>query len=190
VQIHETALTNAAVALELNGERLTASQLQARLREKMPRLAIEQPPSAPDDTVFQFASTDAVQFHMNEGRLELTLSISEFTQENQRIRSFIVHAFYKSVISGMTAELARDGALGIDGGLRQIGASDRALLHNVFKVVLAEDRRLPIFRPDDPKDPRLAGLMITQLVLEDGWLGVSIGPQTGGRIAERQRSWR
>jgi hypothetical protein len=32
--------------------------------------------------------------------------------------------------------------------------------------------------------------MITQLVLEDGWLGLSIGPAQTGRIAERQRSLR
>jgi hypothetical protein len=60
----------------------------------------------------------------------------------------------------------------------------------VFKVVLSEERRLPIFRLEDPNDPRLDGLMITQLVLEDGWLGLSIGPAVNGRMAQRQRSLR
>jgi hypothetical protein len=91
------------------------------------------------------------------------------------------------VINGLTAELVRDGGLGIEGS---VGAADRARLHNVFKVVLAEDRALPIFRPANPHDPRLAGLMITQLVLEDGWLGVSVGPRTENRVAQRQRSLR
>jgi hypothetical protein len=153
----------------------------------MPRLALEQPPQAPDDTVFQFAPADAVQFRIHDGRLELTMAIANFSQQGQSIRNFLVHAFYVPVVSGMTAELVRDGVLGIEG---RIAAADRARLHNVFKVVLAEDRRLPVFRPDDPADPRLAGLMITQLVLEDGWLGVSIGPQTSGRVAQRQRSLR
>lgn len=187
VQIHESALTNAAVALELNGERLTAAELQTRLREKIPRLALEQPPEAPEDTVFQFAAQDAVRFHINGGRLELTLAVAEFYQPGQRIRSFIVHAYYSPIVRGVTAELVRDGSLGIEGA---IGGADRARLHNVFGAVLSEERRLPIFRPDDPADPRLAGLMITQLVLEDGWLGMAIGPQSGGRVAERQRSLR
>jgi hypothetical protein len=188
--MHESALTNAAVALELNGERMTASELQARLREKLPRLALEKPPEAPDDTVFQFASSDAVRFRIENGRLELILAVTDFTQENQRVRNFDVHAHYKPLINGLTIELERDGPLGIEGKARPIGALDRALLQNVFRVVLAEDRRLPLFRPEDPADPRLAGLMITQLVLEDGWLGVSIGPATTGRVAERQRSLR
>lgn len=187
MQIHESAMTNAAVALELNGERLTASQLQDRLRDKLPRLALEKPPQATDDTFFQFAPADTVRFRVDGGRLELVLAIAEFSQPGTRIRNFIVHAFYVPVINGLTAELVRDGALGIEGA---VGGADRARLHNVFKVVLAEDRRLPIFRPDDPNDGRLTGLMITQLVLEDGWLGISIGPAAGGRTAERQRSLR
>jgi hypothetical protein len=77
--------------------------------------------------------------------------------------------------------------LGIEGA---IGSADRARLHNVFRVVLSEERRLPIFRLEDPNDPRLDGLMITQLVLEDGWLGLSIGPAVNGRMAQRQRSLR
>ncbi len=190
LQVHESALTNAAVSLELNAERLTAGQLQTKLREKLPRLALEQPPEAKEDTIFQFAAQDAVQFHINDGRLELAIAITEFVQEDQHVRNFIVHAFYKPVVSGLTAELVRDGALGIEGVQRQIGAGDRALLYNVFKVVLGEERRLPVFRLENPDDPRLAGLMITQLVLEDGWLGVSVGPVTNGRVAECQRSLR
>jgi hypothetical protein len=188
MQLHESAMTNAAVALELNGERLTAAQLQARMREKLPRLRTDEPPTATDTTVFQFASTDAVRFRVDDGRLELTMAIAEFAQQNTRIRNFIVHAFYVPLVNGLTAELVRDGALGIEGA---VGGADRARLHNVFKVVLPEDRRLPIFRPEDPNDPRLQGLTISQLVLEDGWLGVSIGPDRGGgRVAERQRSLR
>jgi len=30
--------------------------------------------------------------------------------------------------------------------------------------------------------------MITQLVLEDGWAGLAVGPTTGDRVAERSRS--
>jgi hypothetical protein len=187
MQIHESALTNSAVALELNGERLTASQLQVRLREKLPRLALEEPPQAPDDTYFQFAPADTIRFRIDGGRLELALAVSEYSQPGTRIRNFIVHAFYVPVIDGLSAELVRDGALGIEGN---VGGAERARLHNVFKVVLSDDRKLPIFRPTDPNDARLSGLMITQLVLEDGWLGLSIGPAQTGRIAERQRSLR
>ena len=53
-----------------------------------------------------------------------------------------------------------------------------------------DDKRELRVRLNDAADEQLAGLMITQLVLEDGWLGVAIGPQGEGRTAERLRSLR
>jgi hypothetical protein len=91
------------------------------------------------------------------------------------------------VVEGLDAELVRDGSLGIEG---RLGSAQRATLHNVFNSVLPPERRLPILRLDEPDDPRLQGLMITQLVLEDGWLGLAIGPASNDRVAERSRSLR
>ena len=39
-----------------------------------------------------------------------------------------------------------------------------------------------------PVDKRFEGLMITQLVLEDGWAGLAVGPTAESRVAERSRS--
>jgi hypothetical protein len=36
-------------------------------------------------------------------------------------------------------------------------------------------------------DPRLAGLMITQLVIDDGWIGLAVGPQMPKRTAQLDR---
>jgi hypothetical protein len=60
----------------------------------------------------------------------------------------------------------------------------------VFNEVLGVERHLPILKLQDPSDSRLAGLMITQFVLEDGWLGLAVGPGAGGRVAEQSRSLR
>jgi hypothetical protein len=139
------------------------------------------------DAVFHFAAEDAVQCHINDGRLDVTLVLKCLELDGRAIRNFAVHAFYVPVVSGLDAELVRDGSLGIEG---RLGSSQRATLHNVFNSVLPPERRIPIVRLDDPSDPRLAGLMITQLVLEDGWVGLAIGPATGERVAERSRSLR
>ncbi len=188
LQIHQSALTNAATALDLNGRRLTAPELQQKLRDTFPRMAKRSPQrEVHEDTVFDFADRDAIQFRVADGRAELLILLKEFVYEGHTSRRFIVHAFYRPVIDGLEAKLVRDGALGIEGRLR---AGDRARLHNVFETVLSADRPIPVFRVDDPHDPRLAGLMITQLVLEDGWAGIAIGPTGNGRVAQRWRSLR
>jgi hypothetical protein len=184
-QVHESALTNAAVCLALDGRRCTAAELQAALRKKFPRMAVANPPAAGDDTVFEFAYRDAVQFRIDDGRLELMLSLVSFEHEGRLTREFIVHAFYVPVVDGLSAEFVRDGPLGIEG---RLSSTERARLHNAFKRVLSDDRHIPIVRLDQAGDPRLEGLMITQLVLEDGWIGIAVGPENAHRVAERSRS--
>lgn len=187
IQIHETALTNAAASLLLEGRRFNGPSLRAHLREKFPRMAHGDTSSERRDVVFHFAAEDAVQFHIDRGRLELTLSLASLEQEGRQLRDITVHAYYVPVVNGLEAELVRDGSLGIEG---RFSSADRARLHNVFNSVLPPERRLPILRVENPDDPKLAGLMITQLVLEDGWLGLAVGPAENERVAERSRSLR
>ena len=97
----------------------------------------------------------------------------------------IVHAAYIPTVDGLTADLTRDGALGIEG---RFSSGERARLHNIFKTVLPPERHLPLVRLNDPNDKTFQGLMITQLVLEDGWVGSAIGPESTNRVAERERS--
>jgi hypothetical protein len=185
VQIHESALTNAAVSLGLDAMRFTAPELQALLRARFPRLAVENAPEARPDTVFEFAYRDAVQFKIDDGRLELMLGLTCLELQGRQMHNLVVHAFYVPVVEGLDAQLVRDGPLGIEG---RISSTERARLHNVFNTVLSQDRRLPIIRLEKLGDSRLNGLAITQLVLEDGWIGVAIGPGSPERVAERSRS--
>jgi hypothetical protein len=187
VQVHESALTHAAASLGLDARRLTAPELQALLREKLPQMVSANPPTARSDTKFEFADRDAVRFHIENGRLAIALALVDFEHEGRHVRNFIVHAFYVPEVSGISAELVRDGALGIEG---RLSSGERARLHSVFKEVLGPERRLPVVRLDPTIQDELAGLMITQLVLEDGWLGLAIGPQASDRTAERSRSLR
>jgi hypothetical protein len=186
VQVHETALTNAAVTLALDGGRFTGAELQQVMRDAFPSFATESVVSR-HDAVFHFAQHDAVRFHIDDGRLELTLALAGVEQGGRTMRNVLVHAYYVPVVKGIEAELVRDGSLGIEG---RLSSSQRARLHNVFDSVLPSERRLPILHLENPEDPRLVGLMITQLVLEDGWVGLAVGPELSDRVAERSRSMR
>jgi hypothetical protein len=186
-QVHETALTNLAITLGLDGKRYTAPELRNMLREKFPQLATKSPTEARQDTVFQFAAEDAVQVHVNDGKLELTIAFASIELQHDVMPDVTVHAYYVPKIDGLNAELVREGTFGIEG---RFSSGDRARLHNVFNRVLPPERHLPIMHVENPKDKRFQGLMITQLVLEDGWVGLAVGPMTDARVAERSRSLR
>jgi hypothetical protein len=187
LQIHESAFTNATASLDLDGKTYTAPQFQQALREKIARLRQHEAMEVKEDTVFKFAEKDAVRIRVADNHLEVILDMAEVTLDKETAHNFRVHAYYKPEINGLEADLVRDGALGIEGKLR---TSDRSRMHGVFNKVLSEDRHIPIVRLQDPKDSRLGGLMITQLVLEDGWLGIAVGPEAAGRTAELTRMLR
>jgi hypothetical protein len=186
-QVHETALTNLAITLGLDGKRYTAPELRKVLREKFPQLATKNPAEARQETVFQFAAQDAVQVHVKDGKLELTIAFASVELQDDVMPDVTVHAYYVPKIDGLNAELVREGTFGIEG---RFSSGDRARLHNVFNRVLPPERHLPIMHVENPQDKRFQGLMITQLVLEDGWFGLAVGPLTEARVAERSRSLR
>lgn len=187
LQIHETALTNLAVTLGLDGQQFTAPELQKKLRDTFSNLALKDPPKARAETIFHFAAENSVQIHINDGRLELTIALDSIVLDNQPMRDVLVHAYYVPAINGLNAELIRDGALGIEG---RFSSGDRARLHNVFNTVLPPERHIPIVKIEHPSEQHLDGLMITQMVLEDGWVGMAVGPTSTNRVAERSRSLR
>jgi hypothetical protein len=186
-QIHETALTNMAMTLGLDGKRYTGPELREVMHEKFPQLAAKSATEIRQETVFQFAAENAVQVHVNDGKFELTISFASVELQQDVMPNVTVHAYYTPKVDGLNAELVREGTLGIEG---RFGSGDRARLHNVFNRVLPPERHLPIVQVDNPNDKRFQGLMITQLVLEDGWIGLAVGPATDARVAERSRSLR
>ncbi len=187
LQIHETAMTNMAVTLGLDGQRLTGAELQQKLRERFPKVARKEPQEIRRDTVFQFAPKNAIQIHIKNGRLELVAAFDNVELDGEIMPNVIVHAYYTPSVEGLSAELTRDGALGVEG---RFTASERARLHNIFQTVFSPDRKLSIAHLEDRPDLHLDGLMITQLVLEDGWVGIAVGPETANRVAQRSRSLR
>jgi hypothetical protein len=187
MQLHESVLTNLAQCLDLDGQRLTAVELRDRIIKELGLDESDPTDEVPSDTVFHFAYEDALRFQFREGQLELTVELIELVHDRRPTRRFKVHAFYEPRIDGMRLTLARTGALGIEGRIR---TGDRARLHAVFNKVLSEDQEIPILDPEKMGVGPIEDVMITQTVLEDGWLGVALGPKTEGRTAERYRSLR
>jgi hypothetical protein len=187
LQLHESALNNLAITFGLDGQRLTGEELQQKLRERFPNMPEHDPTEARRDAVFQFAPNNAVQFHIADGKFELRIAFDDIELEGDSMPDVILHATYVPSIEGLDAYLTRDGALGIEG---QFGARERARLHNIFQTVLPADRKLALVHLNDDQQQQLKGLMITQLVMEDGWIGLAIGPDVENRMAERSRSLR
>jgi hypothetical protein len=186
LQLHHSALNNAARGLELDGRRLTVAELHELLGSKFTNRTEAPPADLPQRAIVEFAAHDAVRVACHEDCVELTLNIVELRKGRDSIRNVIVHAFFRPVVDGLEVKLVRDGSLQFEGAHLRSGT--RLVLHSVFGKLLRRDQEIPVITPTFRDDPRFAGLMVTQLVIDDGWIALSLGPASPERTAWRTRS--
>jgi hypothetical protein len=171
LQLHVSVLNNAIEQFDLRGRTFKLAELYRHLGE---RLDVELPPpdDLPAETTVTFAAKNPIVARLREGRVQITLSLAEIAQPRRKYRYFQVHAFYRPETDGMTVQLVRDESIRLAG--RDLGFGDQLVLRSVFSKVFSKNRPLPLIPAKAAADPRLAGLEINQLVIEDGWIGLSI----------------
>ncbi len=186
VQLHESVMNNAAEGLGLDGKRINVGELHTLLAEKITRAAAAPPDDLPQRAIVEFAKHDAVRLRCRDDRVELILNIVELRKGRDSIRNVGVHAFFRPVIDGLEVKLVRDGTLQFEGAHLRTGP--RMVLHSVFGKLIRTDHEIPLLAARINDDPRLAGMMVTQLVIDDGWTALSLGPASPNRTAWRTRT--
>jgi len=186
LQLHESAINNAAEGLGLDGRRLTAGELHAHLAEKVGRAGAAPPDDLPLRAIVEFARHGAVQVRCQDDRIELVLNIVELRKGRDSIRNVSVHAFFRPVVDGLEVKLVREGSLQFEGAHLRTGP--RIVLHSVFGKMIRAEQEVPLVTAKINDDPRLAGMMVTQLVIDDGWTALSLGPAYAERVAWRTRT--
>lgn len=175
LQMHESTLNNALDGLDLAGQTLTTDALRERLVERL-RLPASTPPGG-EQATFRFAAEEPIRFRLADGRAELTLAFQAIAVRGRQHRNFKVHAFYRPEVNGLVAELVQDGTPQIEGRMRN---ASRMHLHGIMGKVLSAGQRVPLVRVNSDTSERLSralvGLATNQFVIEDGWLGLAIGP--------------
>jgi len=183
LQLHESSLNNALAGLGLNGQRMTLGELFAKMSVKLRRPEAQPPEDLPTRAVVAFAAHDAIRIRCDGDRLELILNIRQLAHGRDKIGSFQVHAFFRPEVDGMQVHLVRDGTLQFSS--RRLRTGPRVVLHSVFGKLLPKDQQIPMLAAHLSQDQRFAGLMVTQLVLENGWVAMAVGPSYPQRTAWR-----
>ncbi len=183
LQMHETALNNAMMGLGLNGRRMTMLEVFDYLSERFGQPDATPPEDLPRRAVIQFAKRDALRVQCDGDRLELVLSVAELAHRRDKIKNFQIHVHFRPQVSGLNVKLVRDGTLQFSG--RRLKTGPRVVLHSIMGKLLVKGQEINLVNAKLMLDPRFAGLMVTQLVIEDGWIGLALGPASPRRTAWR-----
>lgn len=173
-QVHETAVNNFLDRLDLAGRTFTLPELRQWVAERIHRPQFAQRKTEHDDVCLTFAERDPVVVRFQDGRFSVWLSLAYLQKGQNEWNHFQVRAFYRPEINGAQAQLVRDGVVHLLGDLdmrSQIG------LRGLFGKAFDKEKTLPIAPENLSPDPRMANLIITQFVIEDGWAGIAVGPK-------------
>lgn len=183
MQMHESALNNAMMGLGLDGRRMKMIELFEFFAQRFGTPDAVPPEDLPRAATIEFAARDAVQVQCDGDRLQLILHVVELAHRRDRIRDFQIHVHFRPVLEGLDVKLVRDGTLQFSGYRLKTGP--RIVLHSVIGKLIRDDQQITLLNEKVRSDPRFEGLMVTQLVIEDGWVGLALGPAHPRRTAWR-----
>jgi hypothetical protein len=172
-QINESMLNNALARLQLEGKTLTLKELAQRIAERFHRPDIWQVPPTNENVQVTFPAQDPLRVRCENGQVILELSIVEFGKPSRSWSNFQVRVVYGPKITGRQVELVREGPIQlIAEGLR---LSSRVALSGALAKAFPSDRPVNVTPKRFLNDPKLGDLQVTQLLIDDGWIGVALG---------------
>ncbi|MBU4400832.1 MAG: hypothetical protein KKE86_16070, partial [Planctomycetes bacterium] len=102
----------------------------------------------------------------------------------RRWKEFQIRAFYRPEIDGRSAQLVRDGVIHLIGNRLTVGS--QIALRGIFSHVLSKNAPLKLVNNPAVNDRKLEYAEIMQFVINDGWIGIALGPKSS--LAGRPRS--
>lgn len=183
VQLHQSLVNNVCDRLDLDGRTFTLPELQARLVKafKLPPESLSE--EYPSDLRVTFTKRDALIARFDDGHVELTLGIAELHKRPKVWRDFQVRVFYRPQVQGLDVRFVRDGTVQLRG--EHFGREPQIVLRGIFSKIFSHDRELVFLKSTLLADRRLAGLSVTQCVVTDGWIGLSLGVNASKQAMRR-----
>ncbi|MEL7497585.1 MAG: hypothetical protein AAFN77_08240 [Planctomycetota bacterium] len=192
IQLHHSLLNNAIARIGLNGNQFNNEELAAHLQDV---LGIAPQPSAGDDkgrdAAFTFAKHDPVKIEFVEDHINVTLNLSKLElSKSKSLRNISMTASYEIATNGMYVRLLQDdNGTRIKGtGRKKLRLGDRAAISTVMKVLFRQQYDFHSLPKQFREHDQARQLTISNLVLSDGWIGVSIDdaqPEQPTRIIDR-----
>jgi hypothetical protein len=189
LQVHESVINNAIQRLQLNGRTFTLPELSQHIADRLSRPTAWETNPEHADVKITFAEKDAIVVRCQDGQVLVALSIAQLSKSPRKWKNFRIEASYRPKVEGRSAQLVRDGVIRLIGRLNM---SSQIALRGIFSHALSKNNGWDLVPEKVVKEPKLADAAITQFLIDDGWIGVAMGPKpilptTARRQSQRMR---
>ncbi len=175
VQIHESVLNNGIGRLHFDGQTFTLGELSRHVAASLNCPAPWPISPENEDVRITFAKQNAVVVRCQDGQLVLSLGIARLCKGTRyRWNNFEVRASYQPVVHGRSAQLVRNNVIQLSG---KRSVASQMILRGVFAHALSRNTPWELVPQRIINEPKLQDTAITQFVIDDGWIGLSLGPK-------------
>ncbi|MCY2989234.1 MAG: hypothetical protein NTY19_15375 [Planctomycetota bacterium] len=185
VQLHESALNNLLEQIGWAGREANFRQLHQELAQLFHRPSMTLPEDFPDDVTVRFADAHPLHVAFQEGHVSLVLAFAELAQGRNRWRDFTVRVRYLPAPEQSGADLVRDEYVELSG--KRLRFRDQVALRAIFSRVFLRNQPIDVLSKLLRTDRRLKGLGVTQIAIDDGWIGVAVGEIAPVQVAGKTK---
>jgi hypothetical protein len=154
------------------------AELRQRIATRLKQPEMLKNKNEHDDVTIAFAPENAVQVRCRQGQLLIQVSAAWLHEPRtgQQWENLRVRAFYRPHINGRRAEFAREGVIQLVG--EGLNMRSQIALRGIFSKTFSKQRPLMLTPESMLEDQRLAGLGVSQIIVDDGWISLALGPQS------------
>ncbi|MEE8451420.1 MAG: hypothetical protein V3R99_05870, partial [Thermoguttaceae bacterium] len=138
LQVHESAINNLSDRLELAGNTYTLSELTQHIASRLNRPPFWTPDPATENVAITFAEQDPITIRLQQGRIDIALSIAKLSSGSRHWKDFQVRAFYRPEVDGRSITLVRDGVVQLVG--KRLSMGSRIAVRGIFAKTFSKNR--------------------------------------------------
>lgn len=184
MQIHETSINNLLNRIDLNGEEFTTDELTCHLANVFGWQSSDAPQAR--EATFEFAHFDPIRVTFSHGSAAVQLNLKRLRIGNGKTwKNLTATCNFIPQTEGGKIVFVQDGS-GVELSGHRLGLRDQVAVRAIFTALFKDQYELPIL-PKNIAQKLGPSAMITQLELNDGWIGLSVDKRenlTPQRISE------
>ncbi len=169
LQIHESLVNNLLEQLRLNGRTMTAAELVAHVNRRI-NLAIPCKSEKAHMLTFTFADRDALRVRLADDELLLVVSLAGLEAGDRSWSNFQIVVPYAVKPHGATVQVVQTDEPRLIGRLSN---RSQIILHGILTNFFDSEVQFPVLA-GVLDDERFGDVQARQVVIADGWLGVSL----------------
>lgn len=181
LQLHQSVWNNLAEQLQLDGQRLALEEVVDRLATTFRLAKRSSELDLPRGVTIEFAQREPISCRFADGRMVVSIHIQQLDNGTRRWKDFTVRGYYQANPQGLNIELVRDGNIELVSD--QLGFRDRVALRGIFTKLLTNSHTVHLFERRGADAPELQKLVVTQLHIDHGWLGLALGREAPAYVA-------